>query len=331
MFSANENLLLRKHKRRIVNEVESCIPEETLDLGTSVMVMQVSCKAPGCVPLETAIIIVFPASKIELMEGLPESKGGSYKTKVLKPMSEVQRQDVLEALPPAFVGGLRSMETLCITARDVAIAQITQLFGDDDMPGRKLMAEYLQQSLQEYIDRDCVPPPLCEPFVELAVSESKSAAGENNDRLEPSPSTVIPKGTGNVVIRRAVDDVDEVRTAVPTKVQPAAMTTQPSRVVAPTPATSTTKTTVAATTNSGSMMFSSIASQRQQQAADRALSQSTNSSLLSRLNEREHAPGIRRPGCPCCDPDNPANVVDQMMQLYIPDTDNRTLLLLLHS
>jgi hypothetical protein len=44
------------------------------------------------------------------------------------------------------------------------------------MPGHKLQAEYLQQSLQEYIDRDCVPPPLCEPFVELAVSESKSAA-----------------------------------------------------------------------------------------------------------------------------------------------------------
>jgi hypothetical protein len=166
MFSANENLLLRQHKRTIVNIIESCIPETVLDLGTNVMVMQVSCKAPGCVPLETAIIIVFPACQEELLPGLAESKGRSFKTKVLKPMAEVSKQDVLEALPPAFSGGLRSMAKLSTKARDVMLAQITQLFGDDDLEGRKLMALYLQQSLQDYIDRDCEPPSfrLGEPF-----------------------------------------------------------------------------------------------------------------------------------------------------------------------
>ena len=33
------------------------------------------------------------------------------------------------------------------------------------------------------------------------------------------------------------------------------------------------------------------------------------------LMEREHAPGVRRSGCPCCNPDDPANVLDKMMQL----------------
>jgi hypothetical protein len=84
----------------------------------------------------------------------------------LKPMAEVSKQDVLEALPPAFSGGLRSMAKLSTKARDVMLAQITQLFGDDDLEGRKLMALYLQQSLQDYIDRDCEPPSfrLGEPF-----------------------------------------------------------------------------------------------------------------------------------------------------------------------
>ena len=87
MFSANENIALRKHKRRIVQYVESTIPEDALDKGTSVMVMQVACRAPGCVPLETAVVIVFPKLGEELLKDLPESCGGSFKTKILMPMA----------------------------------------------------------------------------------------------------------------------------------------------------------------------------------------------------------------------------------------------------
>jgi hypothetical protein len=314
MFSANENLLLRKHKRRIVNFIEECIPEAVLDLGTSVMVMQVSCKAPGCVPLETAIIIVFPTCEEELLPGLPESKGGSFKTKVLLPMAEVTQQDVLEALPPEFTGGLRSMEKLCVAARDVTLAQITQLFGDDDLEGRKLMATYLQQSLQDYIDRDCVPPPLDEPFpdqqttIKTETNDVETQADTATEASASTPSTTplnptvappavttksstVSKGTGNEVIRRPVDDVTETKP----------VTTKPTPAVRTTPVTN----------------VSSVASQRMQQSVDRQLmsNNSNSGNILKRLNEREHAPGIRRVGCPCCDPDNPSNVVDQMMQL----------------
>lgn len=38
------------------------------------------------------------------IEGLPESSGGTFKTKILLPMSEVTKDDVLDALPPAFEG-----------------------------------------------------------------------------------------------------------------------------------------------------------------------------------------------------------------------------------
>ena len=47
MFSANENIALRQHKRRVIEYVEECIPEDVLDSGATAMAMQVACQAPG--------------------------------------------------------------------------------------------------------------------------------------------------------------------------------------------------------------------------------------------------------------------------------------------
>lgn len=189
MFSANENLALRKHKRRVIQYVEECISEDVLDLGTTVMAMQVTCKAPGCVPLETAICIVFPriSGSEEMIPGLAQSKsGGTLKTKVLMPMVEVTKEDVLDALPPPL--GRRTVEKLCVQARDVMLAQITQLMGDDDdFEGRKLMALYLRESLDEYMKRDCVAPEYGEPFPDI---EPKPAALV--EPVEEEEESVLP-------------------------------------------------------------------------------------------------------------------------------------------
>ena len=288
MFSANENLLLRQHKRRVVSFVEATIPDSVLDLGVNVMVMQVACKAPGCVPIETAIIIVFPPSETPLLPGLPESQGGSYKTKILKPMDQIVTQDdVLEALPPAFKGGKRSIQKLCIQARDVMLGQITQLFGqdDEDVQGRRLLAEYLQHSLQQYMDRNCVPPEWGEEF-----DDDNNNDKEDNNTAKASQA--ILTGTENIVIKRPSDKEE----------------TTPITTPRPPP-----------TSNLSNV--NTVTSRRQQQAADRYLSMQSDekqhaSTLLTRLSEREHsAPGIRRASCPCCDPDNPCNYATQMMQL----------------
>ena len=50
----------------------------------------------------------------------------------------------------------------------------------------------------------------------------------------------------------------------------------------------------------------------------RALQQALNpsrSNNISKLFQREHAPGIRQAGCPCCDPDIPSALLDNMMML----------------
>merc|ERR1719232_2324488 len=99
------------------------------------MVMQITCNALGCVPLETLIVVVFPrileegsdTNHKQLMHGIKESKGGSYKTKILLPMNEVTKDDVLDALPPTFLGGKKTMENLCYRIRDVVFGQISQV------------------------------------------------------------------------------------------------------------------------------------------------------------------------------------------------------------
>ncbi|KAG7370295.1 hypothetical protein IV203_028041 [Nitzschia inconspicua] len=315
MFSANENLALRQHKRRIVQRVEQTMPEEALDMGTTVMVMQVSCKAPGCVPVETAIIIIFPTTSTstttELVPGLKESRGGgSFKTKILKPMAEVDEDDILDALPPAFVGGRRSMERLCRRARDVMLAQITQLFGEEpsEKEDRQAMALYLHQCLQDYIDRDCVPPELDQLYPETETNsgtdkgkqgkdDPKSSSSVLQDQQLSAPSTmtvstptterssVIP-AKGNIVIRRPNSgDSNDFPTAISNS-------------------TNTTTTTISVRP----------APPKHGRSIQQAMTTS-NASRIARLFEREHAPGIRQAGCPCCDPENPSALMENMMML----------------
>ncbi|KAL7541341.1 hypothetical protein ACHAWF_006915 [Thalassiosira exigua] len=247
MFSANENILLRQYKRRVIEYIESTIPEKALDLGTSVMVMQVSCREPGCVPLETAITIVFPkppkkrnkqsrdkqnetpAYPEPLIPNLEESRiGGSFKTRILKPLSDVTLDDVLDALPPAFEGGRRTTESLCLKARDMTFAQIGQLVGNDDTSdgkeGRRLVADYLKACLEEYIERGCVAPEWGEPFAPLDGEEKKEDVPQTGDKNDSGvkeaqidkQSTSENEGTekssiwgeGNFVFRRPVEKDD---------------------------------------------------------------------------------------------------------------------------
>lgn len=193
-------------------------------MGTTVMVMQVSCRQPGCVPLETAVTIVFPKppkSKKSssdsddvpmlpqpLIPGLSESQtGGSFKTRILKPLSEVTNDDVLDALPPSFAGGRRTTESLCLKARDTLFAQIGQLVGEDDdsAKSRRLVAEYLNRCLTEYVERGCVPPEWGEEFAPLEEKKDESSK-DMQESGSANVTTMDDKwGKGNVVFRRPID------------------------------------------------------------------------------------------------------------------------------
>jgi len=46
-----------------------------------------------------------------------------------------------------------------------------------------------------------------------------------------------------------------------------------------------------------------------------ATSSSSSAELLQQIAKSDHAPGIRRAGCPCCEPDSASNYADKMMGL----------------
>jgi hypothetical protein len=347
MFSANENLILRKHKRRIVDRIEKTMPEEALDMGTTVMVMQVSCKAPGCVPLETAVIIIFPKcgggdnnnnETAELIPGLPESMGGSYKTKILKPMADVTEDDILDSLPPAFEGGTRTMEKVCMYARDVMIGQITQLFGDDTnddsaVKDRTIMANFLQSCLQDYLANGCKPPEEGEPFIITsnndANTNTNTNTNTNNNNNNNNNNKFVDDGITEEEKKDEPSSNEEIKEETKQQQQPR-KNTIPSkgnivirRVIDDTATATTTATTTANNNNdndnksggSGSTT-TSIRGQppKHQRAINQALNQGSRSNISS-LFDREHAPGIRKPGCPCCDPDDPSVVADNIMMM----------------
>jgi len=301
MFSANENIVLRQHKRRITEYVESTIKEEVLEAGTSVMAMQVSCKAPGCVPLETVICVIFPRVNKPLIKGLVESSGGTFKATVLKPMADVTREDVLDALPPTFEGGRWSFESQCLVARDVVLNQITKTVQETE--GRQLMAQYVIEALRKFIQNKCIPPEPGQEFEEVVISHMKENEMEvshnlnSHQRMEKDLNTIevdtsqlhgdvaksaIDMGSGNFVIRRASQTKSSLN-------QPVSPLTRPH-------------------------MKKSQSDWRQQQRQTMG-SMKSESSMIQRLAEREgkHSRGLRRPGCPCCDPENPSNVIDQMI------------------
>ena len=230
-------------------------------------------------------------------------------------MADVTEDDILDNLPPQFEGGRRTMERVCIYARDVMFAQITQLFGDgtedkDDDDGsalkdRKAMAMYLQACLQDYMVAGCKPPDFGEPFVGIDTSASIPTSEEDLDENSPSEvagpeppqsdnlaatsaatttTNVIPS-TGNVVILRKTDDV----------------------------------ATKSPTIGNGSTTSIRIRQPpRHERAIQQALGQPQiggSNATISSLFQREHAPGIRKPGCPCCNPGDPSTLTDSFMMM----------------
>jgi hypothetical protein len=189
--------------------------------------------------------------------------------------------------------------------------QITQLMGDDDLEGKRLMAAYLQQCLNEFVERDCVPPEYGEPFPPEKKNGNTHATEltSDNDRL----TNGIIQSSGNFVVRRAGDDENESP-----KIFMAPINEQGNTVVPrlhgkeddePGSVTATVSSTSLSSANSNGPTSMDW---RRQQSVNRAMS---SQSIISQLSAREHPPGVRRAGCPCCDPDHPNNYVDSMMML----------------
>ncbi|KAL7574393.1 hypothetical protein ACA910_008489 [Epithemia clementina (nom. ined.)] len=331
MFSANENFQLRQHKRRIVQQVEACLPDRFLcDGETNVMVMQVACQALGCVPLETAILILFP-TEFSVLEQLPDDvvEDHSFKTKILKPMAEVTDDDVKQALPVSL-GGTRTWQGDAIRIRDVLLAQIDQAYENVNIPNKTRVAQYLQQALQEYMDNKCVAPEYGQAFekndekevdqeppstteaatgiaaesetdiVSPTMNGAKKFEHDDNQDTQGNDTTTSPGDNLNSSLAPTSSSAEAATTTGP----PNAPSTRATTSMATTPTPTTPTTTIPTTTTS---ITSAVREQRQRQRQERQFWQATTTAPgihggpPRRPPKRLHAAAQRRPGCPCCD------------------------------
>lgn len=318
------------------------------------MVMQKTCNIPGCVPLETAIAIVFPrpfsSSKAAaankeikpLIPDLPESAGGTYKTNILKPLSEVVQDDILDALPPEL-GGRRDPVKRAFQVRDEMFGRMQQTVQDKE--GLEILAEFLIASLKEYVGNGCVAPELGMPFENFGTAAEEANDGNkisatNNTvqvnetspsplRLEgngvgnapieatsaPKPVVDLTNGKGNFVFTRVIDNDELVVNTVGATANDSKVSTQINTSTATNSTTSDIskqhRNSIIPSASKG--LDSKMAWRKQQEMSN--IGKNSSSSIIQQIYEREHAPGIRRAGCPCCDPDDPSNALDEMMLL----------------
>ncbi len=194
MFDVNNNdsSNLQQDIQRVTEYVESTLPKHALENGTNVMVMQTSCNTPGCVPLETSVIIVFPSDtdNTQYIQGLPQSCGGSFRTKILLPLNDVTLDDVLDSLPPCFEGGRKTLGNTCVKLRDLLLCKIGQTVGhgdsNDEVQDRKLIADYLIASLHDYVANGCNVPSIGLPFSfpDSSIEDTIVTSATSSDPLE---------------------------------------------------------------------------------------------------------------------------------------------------
>jgi hypothetical protein len=205
MFAINgdETQQLRQHERRVVEYVESIIA----DYAAQIMAMQVQCNAPDCVPIETVVLILYPKAKtkegVDRSVGIEEESshskdGSSFQFKILKPIAEVTKEDVELSMPLALRGG-----SLAATGRQLRkdlLTRIDQLFPtEDDVQSRQWMSQFLQESLQQYVDNSCQLP---NSWNEENSNHASQEEGEAS--VTAIEARTFPQG--NITLRRPVDD-----------------------------------------------------------------------------------------------------------------------------
>ena len=297
--SNNDKEKLHHHEQRVAGYVENALPSHALDNGTNVMVKQVSCSNPGCVPLETLIVIVFPNDRIQYIEGLSESKGGSFRTKILLPVSKVTKDHVLNELPPCFDGGRKTWTNTCLAMRDMLFSRIGETIGngssDVEIEQRGIMSQYLISALQDYLSNGCVAPVIGAPFTSTFPEKMSTMNGENNSEYEKIGSVNTTK-INNYLYDVNLSDEQSHQNKIHPHESWSTDTVNDSKTIE----------------NSKELNNDNIQNQEYKKSFSRKTSSSasmmrslnlpTSNTMIQKLSERDHFPCIRsQASCPCCD------------------------------
>ncbi len=331
---------------RITNWISEHIPTVQL---TQIMVTELQCYDPDCVPVETLVIILGNESFGD--------KSDRWSNKILKPLVEVSKNDVEEALQSYLD---RRNDTVWLNDIQGFIMQLVQEKGLE----KKQIASYLKELAAQLLVENTTESESAAPLVNqnpdisttqlkeslpasTILSEQTKATKVTMVRMQPTaqsqppaaiPSLVTPSSGLRYELKRHYDNADNIPLHA--------------GVVSTADASASAASTVSATVKSidksaevlpisGSVTSDNVSSGlpkailsspplaatglssasapvpmtfKQQQQALGGLSDSGRATSKPRHNK--DVP--RQKGCPCCDPDNLDKLIDKMLFMEYP-------------
>jgi len=330
--------------KRAISEVTKWITDTITGRGIfsvdefQVMVTEIQCNEPDCVPIETLVIIVLMSAD---GDAVTSSKGAQkWANKIMVPVAEVTKVDVVELINEIFPN------SPVVTSSENAIVVKTsfvELFGSEL---RALIQKYkstansedtranqllLIQTLQSHADvlrrnmpkeeAPALPPaiPGAEPVRTVTTVVMKSNTPKPvPDMIAPLSTASVPEASPIATAASSTPPIS-VRMANKSATTLSPVTTAPSSAVpevpvpAPAPATTTAEPATAV------KMSPAAAPTTAAPTPIITYSQPvpTNGATIA----PRHKKGSTRPrGCPCCDPDNLDNIIDTMMFSHYPQT-----------
>jgi hypothetical protein len=255
-----EDVARKKAIGQVTRWVHECLQSADRDYTSDkyqVMVTEIQCNDPGCVPIETLVVILL----MKQASDTSKERAERWADKILKPVAEVTVEDVQSLVDNQFPSSDdQQVTTAAITSTPIA-----------------------EPSVAEVQITRVIMKPNNAPAVVVSAS-STSEAVQTEPGVRSSTVTVSTVATPSVRDTLPVPPALEIMTSKPITKPISAAALKPRSV-------------------NSQPMFQLPGS-------------GGGGTLASR-----HDKGSTRPrGCPCCDPDNIDNIVDQLLFQHYPQT-----------
>lgn len=300
--------------------INARIENHASDVGSiHVMVTELECNDPDCVPLETLVALL--------------GKDARWTSKILKPLNEVTQRDVeILSFPPSwssyeteqvFIKSNPEMYLWMTRTSDEFEKKLGDLNEDDSLQAIKVMGRLMSEMQTIYLETDINKSGVSD----LLPSMNDKVASTVTSTMVPmrlkSIIEIVPlsmdKGamTSNVSTSDCsiaeIDKADVIASCPPVEVS-----TQ--IIQMPIPANATTIPAAVA----GDDVLESLKGQSPEVSKTLRLEDTRSQfPLISSTTaaaglQKRHKKGTRPRGCPCCDPSNIDNILDKMIFLEAP-------------
>mmetsp|Transcript_23997 Transcript_23997/g.35223 ORF Transcript_23997/g.35223 Transcript_23997/m.35223 type:complete len:284 (+) Transcript_23997:57-908(+) len=270
----------RSSVKKISKLIERRLCSEAKQDNVQVMVTEVQCFEPDCVPIETLVILLGSQSR--------------WADKILKPISEVTEGDVTSlAVPDTWPPQKTPDDSIEPKGKDVI--SVTE----DDLKSIAWAKEIAAQieSMAKHMDPKDMRAAL--DYLQSTIAQLHSSL----DEVESKTATDAPVSQrGDVVMvtmkpkSDVIPSVSSTATGVPSNKQPISQKRN-----AP---------------NGGASLSSNISSVKS--SKNTGADMKTIATMQSTVPVVRHKKGVRQRGCPCCDPDNMDNIIDKLLYLDTP-------------